>query len=153
MHYLTRMGWTGRAPAPEGTHGARLVTRRSTTMPRTATVHAVTAIGIEWARTRFTWSASIRAAPLCCERRSHADALHRGLRTCRPVSLASKRGWRRTTLLASLPCLATIEAGPQVPPAYSKPFRQGQKKDFRDAFAVAEAVQRPTTVQPRPTNN
>ena len=33
----------------------------------------------------------------------------------------------------------------QVPPAYSKPFRQGQKNDFRDAFAVAEAVQRPTT--------
>ena len=40
-----------------------------------------------WARTHFTWSASIRAAPLCCERRSHADALHRGLRTCHPVSL------------------------------------------------------------------
>src|ERR1700736_4226483 len=33
----------------------------------------------------------------------------------------------------------------QVPPAYSKPFRQGQKNDFRDAFAVAEAVQRPAT--------
>ena len=33
----------------------------------------------------------------------------------------------------------------QVPPAYSKPFRQGHKNDFRDAYAVAEAVQRPTT--------
>jgi transposase len=31
----------------------------------------------------------------------------------------------------------------QVPPAYSKPFRQGHKNDFRDAYAVAEAVQRP----------
>src|SRR5262245_57797741 len=28
---------------------------------------------------------------------------------------------------------------------YAKPFRQGQKNDFRDAHAVAEAVQRPTT--------
>ena len=33
----------------------------------------------------------------------------------------------------------------QVPPAYSKPFRQGHKNDFRDAHAVAEAVQRPST--------
>jgi len=33
----------------------------------------------------------------------------------------------------------------QVPPAYSKPFRQGHKNDFRDAYPVAEAVQRPAT--------
>ena len=33
----------------------------------------------------------------------------------------------------------------QVPPAYSKPFRQGHKNDFREAQAVAEAVQRPST--------
>jgi transposase len=33
----------------------------------------------------------------------------------------------------------------QVPPAYSRPFRQGHKNDFRDAHAVAEAVERPST--------
>src|SRR4029450_3499325 len=33
----------------------------------------------------------------------------------------------------------------QVPAAYSKPFRQGHKNDFRDAHAIAEAVQRPST--------
>lgn len=60
------------------------------------------------------------------------------------------------------PCLIGIEAGmashhiarelvalghevKQVPPAYSKPFRQAHKNDFRDAHAVAEAVQRPST--------
>ena len=60
------------------------------------------------------------------------------------------------------PCLIGIEAGmathymarelvalghevKQVPPTYSKPFRQGHKNDFRDAHAVAEAVQRPST--------
>ena len=59
------------------------------------------------------------------------------------------------------PCLIGIEAGmathymsrellalghevKQVPPAYAKPFRQGHKNDFRDAHAVAEAVQRPS---------
>ena len=65
--------------------------------------------------------------------------------------------------LANLPpCLIGIEAGmathyvarelaalghdvKQVPATYAKPFRQGHKNDFRDAHAVAEAVQRPTT--------
>ena len=66
-------------------------------------------------------------------------------------------------LLANVPpCLIGIEAGmashhiarelvalghevKQVPPAYSKPFRQGHKNDFRDAHAVAEAAERPST--------
>jgi len=60
------------------------------------------------------------------------------------------------------PCLTGIEAGmashhiarelaalghevKQVPPAHSRPFRQGHKNDFRDAHAVAEAVGRPST--------
>ena len=60
------------------------------------------------------------------------------------------------------PCLVGIEAGmathyiarelvtlghevEQVPPAFAKPFRQGHKNDFRDAHAIAEAVQRPST--------
>ena len=60
------------------------------------------------------------------------------------------------------PCLIGIEAGmathymarelvalghlvKQVPPAFSKPFRLNHKNDFRDAHAVAEAVQRPST--------
>jgi transposase len=60
------------------------------------------------------------------------------------------------------PCLVGIEAGmathymarelvalghvvKQVPPSFAKPFRQGHKNDFRDAYAVAEAVQRPST--------
>src|SRR5580700_7145488 len=121
----------------------RLVTRRSTTMPRTATVHAVTAIGVDMGK----------------------NTLHMvGLDTRGTIVLREKvsRG-RITSRLANLPpCLIGIEAGmathyvarelavlghdvKQVPPAYSKPFRQGQKNDFRDAFAVAEAVQRPTT--------
>ena len=70
---------------------------------------------------------------------------------------------RIATRLVNVPqCLIGIEAGmathyvareltalghdvKQIPPAYSKPFRQGHKNDFRDAYAVAEAVQRPAT--------
>src|SRR5215472_9982710 len=43
-----RMGWTGRAPAPNGSQSAPgACQERSTTMPRTTTLHAVTAIGID----------------------------------------------------------------------------------------------------------
>jgi transposase len=72
------------------------------------------------------------------------------------------RGRVAARLVNVPPCLIGIEAGmathymsrellelghdvKQVPPAYAKPFRQGHKNDFRDAQAVAEAVQRPST--------
>src|SRR6266576_5287391 len=138
------MGWTGRAPAPNGSQSARgLARRRSTTMPRTSMVHAVTTIGIDMGK----------------------NTLHMvGLDARGAIVLREKvsRG-RITSRLANLsPCLVGIEAGmathyvareltalghdvKQVPPAYAKPFRQGHKNDFRDAHAIAEAVQRPTT--------
>jgi transposase len=72
------------------------------------------------------------------------------------------RGRIARLLANSSPCLIGIEAGMathyvarellalghdvrQVPPAYAKPFRQGHKNDFRDAYAIAEAVLRPST--------
>ena len=72
------------------------------------------------------------------------------------------RGRIRTRFANVAPCLIGIEAGMathyvarellalghdvrQVPPAYAKPFRQTHKNDFRDAYAIAEAVRRPST--------
>src|SRR6201987_2451383 len=43
-----RMGWTGRAPAPNGSQSAPgACQERSTTMPRTTPLHAVITIGID----------------------------------------------------------------------------------------------------------
>src|SRR5262245_3424579 len=139
---MTRMGWTGRAPALDGSQSARgVVWSRSIIMPRKSSVRTVTTIGIDMGKT----------------------TLHMvGLDSCGAIVLREKvsRGriaWR----LANLPpCLIGIEAGmathyvareltalghdvKQVPATYAKPFRQGHKNDFRDAHAVAEAVQRP----------
>jgi transposase len=112
-------------------------------MIRRSTVCAVTTIGIDMGK----------------------NTLHMvGLDSLGAIVLRERvsRG-RITSRLANLPpCLIGIEAGmathyvarelaalghdvKQVPPAYAKPFRQGHKNDFRDAHAVAEAVQRPTT--------
>ena len=112
-------------------------------MPRRSTVHAVTVIGVDLGKNR----------------------LHLvGLNSFGAIVLREKVSRGRITLrLANLPpCLIGIEAGmathyvarelaalghdvKQVPAMYAKPFRQGHKNDFRDAHAVAEAVQRPTT--------
>ena len=88
-----------------------------------------------------------------------------GLDKCGEIVLREKISRKRICgRLANIsPCLIGIEAGmathyvardlaafghdvKQVPPSYAKPFRQGRKNDFRDAFAVGEAVQRPTTL-------
>ena len=112
-------------------------------MPRKSSVRIVTTIGIDMGKT----------------------TLHMvGLDSCGAIVLREKvsRG-RIASRLANQPsCLIGIEAGmathyvarelaalghdvKQVPPTYAKPFRQGHKNDLRDALAVAEAVQRPTT--------
>jgi transposase len=120
-------------------------------MPRRSTDRAVTTIGIDMGK----------------------NTLHMiGLDSLGAIVLRERvsRG-RITSRLANLPpCLIGIEAGmathyvarelaalghdvKQVPPAYAKPFRQGHKNDFRDALAVAEAVQRPTTRFVPPKSN
>jgi hypothetical protein len=111
-------------------------------MPR-STIRAVTTVGIDIDK----------------------NTLHMiGLDSRGAIVLREKVSRGRISLrLANLPpCLIGIEAGmathyvarelaalghivKQVPPTYAKPFRQGHKNDFRDAHAVAEAVQRPTT--------
>src|ERR1700745_1309281 len=112
-------------------------------MPRASTVHAVIAIGIDMGK----------------------NTLHMvGLDSCGAIVLREKvsRGRIASRLVNLPPCLIGLEAGvathyvarelaalghdvKQVPATYAKPFRQGHKNDFRDAHAVAEAVQRPTT--------
>src|SRR6201993_5198176 len=149
---MSRMGWTGRAPAPNSSQsGWGLVRSRSTAMPSRSTVRAVATIGIDMGK----------------------NTLHPvGLDLYGAIVLREKvsRG-RIVSRLANLPsCLIGIEAGmathyvarelaalghdvKQVPPIYAKPFRQGHKNDFRDALAVAEAVQRPTTRFVPPKSN
>jgi len=120
-------------------------------MPRRSTVRAVTTVGIDMGK----------------------NTLHMvGLDSLGAIVLRERvsRGRIKSRLANLPPCLIGIEAGmathyvarelaalghdvKQVPPAYAKPFRQGHKNDFRDALAVAEAVQRPTTRFVPPKSN
>jgi len=77
-------------------------------MPRPSTVQTVTTIGIDMGKNTLHMIGLDSRGAIVLREKVSADALHRGLRTCHPVSSASKRGWRRTTLLVSLPRLATM---------------------------------------------
>src|ERR1700739_3930096 len=139
------MGWTGRAPAPnrsENERGAKEHEEHIAMSHKTAATVTHT-IGIDTGK----------------------NTLHLiGLDDKGAIVLRGRISRVRITARrATVPrCLIGIEAGmathyvarelsalghdvKQVPPAYAKPFRQGHKNDFRDAHAVAEAVQRPTT--------
>ena len=77
-------------------------------MPRKSTVHAVTAIGIDMGKnTLHMVGLDSRGAIVLREKVSRGRIASR-LANLHPASLASKRGWRRTMLLASLPRLATM---------------------------------------------
>ena len=121
-------------------------------MPRTAIPGSVKAIGIDPGKNTF-----------------HVI----GLDAVGSIVLREKVSRHKiATRLANVPtCLIGIEAGiathyvarelaafghdvKQVPPAYAKPFRQTHKNDYRDARAVAEAVQRPiSSSRQRVTNS
>ncbi|WP_439924509.1 IS110 family transposase [Nitrobacter sp. JJSN] len=138
------MGWTGRAPTPNGCQSREVLRARGGhAMSSKADTAIVRAIGIDTGK----------------------NTLHViGLDEKGAIVLREKVS--RTRIAARFvngpPCLIGIEAGmashhvarelvalghevKQVPPAYSRPFRQGHQNDFRDAHAVAEAVERPST--------
>jgi hypothetical protein len=137
---LSRMGWTGRTSALSG---RALKHEEHAAMSQKTNAVAVRTIGIDTGKNTF-----------------HLIGLgQRGTILLREKLARGRIGGR---LANASPCLIGIEAGMathyvarellalghdvrQVPPTYAKPFRQGHKNDFRDAYAIAEAVLRPST--------
>ena len=75
-------------------------------MPRTATVHAVTAIGIDMGKnTLHMVGLDTRGTIVLREKVSRGRITSR-LANLPPCLIGME--WRRTTLLASLPCLVTM---------------------------------------------
>src|SRR5437773_3121151 len=93
------------------------------------------------ARIRSTSSASTRWAPSFCARSCRAARSTPGSPTCRLASSA----WRRASAHHLSRQLKALGHDARLMPArYVRPYSKGQKNDFRDAEAIAEAVQRPT---------
>src|SRR5579872_3631804 len=135
------MGWSGRAPAPPATNLARGSKDKEHAMSKNLN-SAVAVIGIDIGKNSF-----------------HVVGLDdRG-------AIVLRQKWSRGQVevrLANMPpCLIGMEAcvgahhlsrklqafghdARLMPAKYVRPYSKGQKNDFRDAEAIAEAVQRPT---------
>ena len=112
-------------------------------MPRTTTIHAVTTIGIDMGKnTLHMVGLDLRGAIVLREKVSRGRITSRLAEPA--IRLIGIEAGMATHYVAR-ELAALGHDVKQVPPAYAKPFRQGQKNDFRDAHSVAEAVQRPTT--------
>jgi transposase len=135
------MGWSGRAPAPPAIEVGKGAKDKEHAMSRNLN-SAIAFIGIDIGKNSF-----------------HVVGLDaRG-------AIALRQKWSRGQVEARLanmpPCLIGMEAcvgahhlsrklkafghdARLMPAKYVRPYSKGQKNDFRDAEAIAEAVQRPT---------
>src|SRR5262245_21520189 len=132
------MGWSGRAPAPPAGEAGKGHRRRGA-----PTLNAgIAVIGIDIGKNSF-----------------HIVGLDR--RGAIVLRQKWSRGQVATRLATMPPCLIGMEAcvgahhlsrkltslghdARLMPAKYVRPYSRGQKNDFRDAEAIAEAVQRPT---------
>src|SRR5262245_21837070 len=135
------MGWSGRAPAPPVDEAGRgALKTRSTPMPRTQTTLAV--VGIDIGKNSFhVVGLDQRGAIVLRQKWSRGQVWERfanmppcliGMEACVGAHHLSRK-------------LKALGHDPRLMPAkYVRPYSKGQKNDFRDAEAIAEAVQGPT---------
>src|SRR5262245_60588792 len=119
------MGWTGRAPTLQNMlgMGAR---RRSIPMPRTTTIHPVTAIGIDMGKTTLHMvGLDLHGAIILREKVSRGRIASR-LANLPPCLIGIEAGMAKHYVARELAALGHDVK--QVPPTYAKPFRQGAQE-------------------------
>jgi transposase len=88
------------------------------------------------------WSAWMIAAPLCCVRSGRVGKIEARLANLPPCLIGMEACVGAHHLSRKLKALG--HDARLMPAKYVRPYSKGQKNDFRDAEAIAEAVQRPT---------
>ena len=135
------MGWSGRAPIlPESNLRQRHPARRSTPCPRRSFQRSRSSGSIS-ARPRSMSSAWIAVDRWYCDRGGRAARSRCGsnMPPCLVGIEACVGAHHLSRKLRALGHDARL-----MPAKYVRPYSKGQKNDFRDAEAIAEAVQRPT---------
>src|SRR6266536_5913831 len=117
---------------------------RSTPCHRTSTFRLPQSVSIS-ARTRSTSLARVGGVPSCCGRSGRVARWRPDSPICRRVGSALRPASARITAHHLSRTLKALGHDARLMPAkYVRPYSKGQKNDYRDAEAIAEAVQRPT---------
>src|SRR3989440_1224379 len=135
------MGWSGRAPAPPAISWPGGRQDKEHAMPATAH-NAIAIVGIDIGKNSFhIVGLDDRGAIVLRQKwsRGQIEARFANLPPCLIGMEACVGAHHLSRKLNSLGHDARL-----MPAKYVRPYSKGQKNDFRDAEAIAEAVQRPT---------
>ena len=135
------MGWSGRAPAPSAMEAGKGRQRRGARHVPADQCPSCRC----WRRHRQ------KLLPRCRSGRTRADCVAAKMVTslgrgpvCQYAILSDRLGGLRRGHHLSRRLKALGHDARLMPARYVRPYSRGQKNDFRDAEAIAEAVQRPT---------
>jgi transposase len=140
LQTILRMGWTGRAPALSDRASKH---EEHAAMSQKTSAVAVRTIGIDTGKNTFHLIGLDEQGTIVLREKLARGRIARRLANASPCLIGIEAGMATHYVAREL--LALGHDVRQVPPAYAKPFRQGHKNDFRDAYAIAEAVLRPST--------
>src|SRR3982074_930985 len=135
------MGWSGRAPARQQAKLARGTKDKERAMSQTSNT-AIAVIGIDIGKNSFhVVGHDARGAIVLRQKwsRGQVEARLANVPPCLIGMEACVGAHNLSRNLASLGHDARL-----MPAKYVRPYSKGQKNDFNDAEAIAEAVQRPT---------
>src|SRR6266550_2535328 len=146
------MGWSGRAPAPPASEVGKGPIDEEHAMSQTPNT-AIAVIGIDIGKNSFhVVGHDARGAIVLRQKwsRGKVEARLANIPPCLIGMEACVGAHHLSRKLTSLGHDARL-----MPAKYVRPYSKGQKNDFNDAEAIAEAVQRPTMkfVATRPRSN
>jgi transposase len=135
------MGWSGRAPAPPAREAGKGAKDKERAMSQTLNA-AIAVVGIDIGKNSFhIVGHDVRGAIVLRQKwsRGQVEARFANLPPCLIGMEACVGAHHLSRKLRALGHDARL-----MPAKYVRPYSKGQKNDFRDAEAIAEAVQRPT---------
>src|SRR5258705_1857492 len=135
------MGWSGRAPAPPAIKAGKGRQDKEHAMSQTQNA-AIAVVGIDIGKNSFHIVGHDERGAIVLRQkwsRGQIEARFANTPPCLVGMEASVGAHHLSRKLNSLRHNARL-----MPAKYVRPYSRGQKNDFRDAEAIAEAVQRPT---------
>src|SRR6516165_4482647 len=122
------MGWTGRAPAPNGSRLGALKHEEQIAMSKRTNAIAVSTIGIDTGKNTLHMIGLDEKGVIVLREKVFRSRIAARLVNVRPCLVGIEAGMATHYMARELVALGHVVK--QVPPAFAKPFRQGHKNDF-----------------------
>src|SRR6266498_2070783 len=136
------MGWSGRAPAPPAREAGKGRQDKEHAMPSKLNIAIASVIGIDIGKNSFHVVGQDQRGTIVLRQKWSRGQVEARLANLPPCLIGMEACVGAHHLSRQLQMLG--HDARLMPAKYVRPYSKGQKNDFRDAEAIAEAVQRPT---------